>query len=297
MRTRALLFCAVAALSLAACSKKEEGPASAPAADAAASAPAAEASTTASPTAPADVAAPATPAPALSIPQLAYAYQYALAAPPKQVRKLVSKHEAVCWVAGPTVCQVVGSNVTEDGPDRIEAKLTIRAQPAWLRTFRAGLDDDTRAVGGRALTTDTSSEDLSRNLVDTEAALRSRVILRDRLEETLRTRKGKVSELFEMEQQLAQVRGEIDATRSEIAMMKGRVAGSTLTISYRSSGVLAPSGSFAPVGEAAGDVVGILVFTLAFMIRAAAVLGPIGVLGWVVWRAARQTKRPKAPAA
>ena len=296
MRTRALLFCAVAALSLAACSKKAEGPASAPAADAAASAPAAEASTTASPTTQADVVTPA-PTPALSIPQLAYAYQYALAAPPKQVRKLVSKHEAVCWAAGPTVCQVVGSNVTEDGPDKVEAKLTIRAQPAWLRTFRAGLDDDTRAVGGRTLTTDTSSEDLSRSLVDTEAALRSRVILRDRLEETLRTRKGKVSELFEMEQQLAQVRGEIDATRSEIAMMKGRVAGSTLTISYRSSGVLAPSGSFAPVSEAAGDVVGILVFTLAFMIRAAAVLGPIGVLGWVVWRATRPTKRPKAPVA
>jgi hypothetical protein len=292
MRKTAAL-CALAALSLAACQKKEEAP-PAPSADAVTSAPAADAAA-----APAEASSPSAapmsvpPPAAVSLPQLAYAYKYALAAPPKAVRKLVTKHEQVCWAAGPTVCQVVGSNVSEEGPDRISATLTIKAQPAWLRTFRAGLEDDTKAAGGRTVTADTTSDDLSGDLVDTEAALRSQVILRDRLEATLKTREGKVSELFEMEQQLAEVRGQIDASRSFAGMMKGQVAMSTMTVSYQSKGVLAPSGSFAPLGEAAGDVVGIFVGVLAFLIRAAALLAPVAGLAALVWWVVRQAQ-PKA---
>lgn len=290
MRTR-ITLCALAALSVAACQKAESPPAEV------AAAPAADAVAAPSPEmARAPDVGRAQAASPLAIPQLAYVYKYALAAPPQKVRGLVSKHEQVCWAAGPTVCQVVGSNVRENGPDEISASLTLKAQPAWLRTFRAGLEDDTKAVGGRMVTADTTSDDLSRNIVDTEAALRSQVILRDRLEATLKTRKGKVSELFEMEQQLAQVRGQIDATRSEIALMRGQVATSELRIDYRSEGVLAPKGSLAPLGAAAGDVVGISVFTLAFLIRALAVLAPVAGLGALVWWLVRLQGQKKAAA-
>lgn len=299
MRKTAAL-CALAALSLAACQKREVPP-PAPSADAVASAPAADAAAPAEAGAPSAERAPLVPPTAVALPQLAYAYKYALAAPPKAVRKLVTKHEQVCWAAGPTVCQVVGSNVSEEGKDQVSATLTLRAQPQWMRTFRAGLDDDTKAVGGRTITADTTSDDLSRNIVDTEASLRSQVILRDRLEAALKTRKAKVSELFEMEQQLAEVRGQIDAARSQVAMMKGQVAMSTLTVSYRSKGVLAPSGSFAPLGEAAGDVVGILVGVLAFLIRAAALLAPVAGLAalawWIVRQAQPKTATRKTPGA
>jgi len=287
MRVR-ITLCALAALSLAACQKAEPRQ----------SAPAAEAVTAPSADAASEVAgAPAAPPVGVSIPQLAYVYKYALAAPPKKVRGLVSKHEQVCWAAGPTVCQVTGSNVSEDGPDKISATLTLKAQPAWLRTFRAGLEDDTKAAGGRMVTSDTSSDDLSGDMVDTEAALRSQVVLRDRLEATLRSRKAKVSELFEMEQQLAQVRGQIDATRAHLAMMKGQVATSELRIDYRSEGVIAPTGSLAPLGAAAGDVVGIFVFTLAFLIRALAVIAPVAGLGALVWWLAKLMEQRKRAAA
>jgi len=272
MRTR-ITLCALAALSLAACQKAEQAAESAPAADTAA-APA----TTAGRTGPAE-----RPAPVLSIPQLAYVYKYALAAPPDAVRGLVARHEQVCWAAGPAVCQVTGSTVTEDGPDKVAATLTLRAQPAWLRVFRQGLESDTKAAGGRMVTTDTSSDDLSRAIVDTEAALRAKTVLRDRLEQTLRTRPGKVGEFFEMEQQLAGVQGEIDAARSELAMMKTRVATSELRIDYSSEGVLAPRGTLAPIGQAAGDVASIFVATLAFLIRALALLAPVAGLGALAW--------------
>ena len=286
MRTR-ITLCALAALSVAACQKKDEVAASAPAADAA-SAPAADASYR-SPTA-------ERPLPSISIPQLAYVYKYALAAPPNEVRHLVSKHEAMCWAAGPATCQVTGSSVTEDGPDKVSATLTLRAQPQWLRQFRMGLEDDTRAVGGRMTANDTSSDDLSRSIVDTEAALKAKTILRDRLQETLRTRSGKVKDFFEMEQQLAQVQGDIDATRSALAMMRTRVATSELRIDYRSEGVLAPSGALAPIGAAAEDVVGIFVAVLAFLIRAAAVIAPVAALAGLAWWVARAVRRRKGKA-
>ncbi|MBU1375837.1 MAG: DUF4349 domain-containing protein [Alphaproteobacteria bacterium] len=291
MRLR-LTLCALAALSLAACQKANvnDPPAASAEAAASAAAPAADA------VAKADVI-PAAPPVGVSLPQLAYVYKYALAAPPQKVRGLMSKHEQVCWAAGPAVCQVVGSNVSEDGPDKISATLTLKAQPTWLRTFRAGLEDDTKAAGGRTVTADTTSDDLSGDMVDTEAALRSQVILRDRLEATLKTRKGKVSELFEMEQQLAQVRGQIDATRSHLAMMKGQVATSELRIDYRSEGLVAADGSLAPLSAAAGDVVGIFVFTLAFLIRALAVIAPVAGLGALVWWMAKlQDQRKRAAA-
>jgi len=284
MRTR-ITLCALAALSVAACQKAAEPSPSAPAAEAA-TAPAADAMAEPG-------GNPAAPAAGVSIPQLAYVYKYALAAPPQKVRGLVSKHEQVCWAAGPTVCQVTGSNVSEDGPDKISATLTLKAQPAWLRTFRAGLEDDTRAAGGRMVTSDTRSDDLSRGIVDTEASLRSQVVLRDRLEDALRTRKAKVSELFEMEQELAQVRGQIDATRSELAMMKGQVATSELRIDYRSEGVLAPRGTLAPVAAAASDAAGLMVGMLALLIRAAAVLTPVAALGWAGWALVRRSHRRK----
>ncbi|MEW5683784.1 MAG: DUF4349 domain-containing protein [Pseudomonadota bacterium] len=283
MRVRNLLLYATTALSLVACQKRDGGSmtASAPAAEAAA--PAADPSVS--------FRAEISPGP-LPASQLAYAYQFALSAPPPAVRKLVSKHEAVCWAAGPSVCQVVGSNIEEQGKDQVSATLTLRAQPQWLRTFRSGLDDDTRAVGGRPVNTRTTSDDLATQMIDTDAEMRSLVILRDRLEETLRTRKGKLSEVMEVEAQLAEVRARIDAARSLAASMKGRVAASTLTISYQSSGVLAPSGSLAPLGEAVRDVVGLFVGMLAIMIRAGAVLAPVGGLAAVLWWLQRRMRRP-----
>lgn len=292
MRTR-ITLCALAALSLAACQKAEVK--DAPAADAAATAPAAE------PTTETAAAARSASPIAVSIPQLAYVYKYALAAPPDAVRGLVSRHEQVCWAAGPTVCQVTGSTVSEDGPDKVSATLTLRARPEWLRVFRQGLESDTKAAGGRMVQTDTSSDDLSRQLVDTEAHLKARTVLRDRLQETLRTKPGKVGDFFALEQQLSDVQAEIDAARSQLAVMRTRVATSELRIDYRSEGVLAPRGTLAPVAQAASDVVGIFVFTLAFLIRALAVIAPVvglGGLAWWLMRTARRKKpEAKAPAA
>lgn len=288
MRTR-IALCALAALSLTACQKSGE---SSETSAAVVAAPAADASATASSSGAGRTAPPL----AVSVPQLAYVYKYALAAPPDGVRSLIARHEAACWAAGPAMCQVTGSSLTEDGPDKVQGVLTLRAQPQWLRVFRQGLEADTRAVDGRMLATDTSSDDLSRTIVDTEAAIRAKTALRDRLEETLRTRSGKATDFFQMEQQLAEVQAEIDAARSNLANMRTRVVTSELRIDYRSEGVLAPSGTMAPLASAAEDVVEIFVGVLAFLIRALAFVTPVAGLAALVWLVGRNTERkPSRP--
>ena len=54
------------------------------------------------------------------------------------------------------------------------------------------------------------TDDLSRSIVDTEAALRSKRALRDRLQALLQRPADKVQDLFDVEQQLTQVQTEID---------------------------------------------------------------------------------------
>lgn len=274
----------IASLTLAACSKPaERADSEAPAMEAVA--PAALADNSAA-SAPADAkggAAPQAPLP-VSTPMLAYSYDYAISAPPKAIRTLVTRHEAACAAAGAAVCQVVGSSVSETGEDRVSGNLTLRATPAWLTRFREGLGAEAKAHGGRLVRAAVESEDLSRQIVDSEAALRARTTLRDRLQGLLASRPGKLSELLEVERELARVQGEIDATQSELTMMRGRVATSEMKLTYESGGVLAPEGAWSPVGRAFGDVADILAGTIALMVRGVAALGPwMLVIGGVFW--------------
>lgn len=252
----------------------------------------------------AEAAAPKAERPAISIPQLAYSYDYMLSAPAKAIRGMVSRHEAACAQAGPSVCQITGSAVQEAGQDQITGTLTLRATPAWLTRFRGGLEGEAKTAGGRVTRATVQSEDLSRQIVDTEATIRAKATLRDRLQVLLATRPGKLSELLELERELAQVQGELDATQSELAVMRSRVATSELKLTYESVGVLAPQGVLAPLAEAVSGVAGIVVATLAVMVTALAWTAPwallVGGAAWVYLRrrgGVRAVKAAKQPAA
>lgn len=227
-----------------------------------------------------DASGPTIPAGAL---MLAYRYAYGVEAPASQVRGLMGQHESACVAAGPRLCQVVSSSVREYGKDRLRATLDIRAAPAWLKPFRDGLAGDTKAAGGRVVRAEVDSEDLSRQIVDTEARLRAMTTLRDRLQNLLATRPGKLSDLVEIERELASVQGDIDSTQSQLAVMRGRVEMSAVSIAYDSIGTVAPQGVLSPLAESATDFLGIVVYTLAAMVRLVAWLGPWVLAGAALW--------------
>lgn len=245
---------------------------------------------------PAGADAPATPATA---PMLAYAYSYAIEAPTAQVAPLMARHEQACIAAGVTVCQIVGARVSQSGRDHVTAELEMRATPAYVARFRSGVDADAEQAGGQVTDSSTESEDLTRAIVDTEAALRAKTTMRDRLQQLLATRNGPLDQLLQLEQELARVQGEIDATQSRLAVMQTRVATSRLTVRYVSEGVMAPDSAFAPARAALENALGLFMQTVGAIISIAAVLAPLALiaapLAWWILRRRRQ-RRTAGPA-
>lgn len=253
---------------------------------------------------PADVAS-AAPAPSpqvkvpAGVPMLAYSYFYGVEGSPKAVRVLAARHEASCVKAGPAVCQVIGSSLNARGDDRVSLQLSMRAAPAWLTRFRQGLTEEAKAEGGRVNRSDVTSEDLSRQIVDTEARLRAQTTLRDRLQALLATRPGKLADLVELERELARVQGELDAAQSQLAVMRQRIATSQIEITYESAGVLAPQGVWSPLARAFGDFLAIVAYTLAGLVRFVAWTAPWlligGLLAWLFRKRIPRFRFRKSP--
>lgn len=245
---------------------------------------------------------PATP-PGLGAPMLAYAYQVGLEAPARNVRALMVSHERACILAGPARCQVIGGATSSEGDDVVSANLSLRAEPAWLATFREGLDADVRKSGGKITSRNVMSEDLTRQIVDTDARVRAQKALRTRLEALIANRPGKLAELLEIERELARVQGEIDSAESNLAVMRARVAMSTLDLSYRSEGAPVVTGTFSPLRNAIDGFVGTVAGGFAAIITLIAVLLPwlivLGPAGWFGgrWLARRRTAKAAAKAA
>jgi hypothetical protein len=245
------------------------------------------------------VTPPGSDNPSAGTPLLAYIYGVALELPAKAVRPTMSKHEAACRAAGPAVCQVLGATVNaSDDEQSVYGSIQLRAQPRWLEGFRAGLDAEARSAGGRVRETSVTSEDLTRQIVDTDARLRAQKTLRERLQQLLRTRPGKLEELLATERALAEVQGQIDSAESQLAVMRQRVATSLLNLSYQSKPNPVTGGTFEPVVDALTEFFGIVMMGIGFIIRMVAFLIPVALvlvpLGWLVLRWRRRRKAAKA---
>lgn len=235
---------------------------------------------------------------------LAYAYSMAIEAPLKSVPALAKTHEQACIAAGPNVCQVLGSTNSSSGDDSVSAHLSLRAAPAWLTTFRTQIESDARKSNGRVRSNSVTSEDLTRSIVDTTAQLNAQKTLRGRLQELLASRPGKLSDLLDVERELARVQGEIDSRESELAVMRQRVNMSTLDIDYQSETQAVASGVFEPLVSAFKNIVGNIVIGFAAMITIASavlpwlvVLIPAFIYGRRFWRKRRAAKVTPKPAA
>ena len=251
----------------------------------------------ASPPAPPEPGQPAGPV-AGAAQMLAYVYGVSLELPLRSVRPMMSVHEQACLKAGARVCQVISSGVNAQGDDSMYGNITLRAEPNWLTRFRAGLEGQAKDAGGRLREETVQSEDLTRQIVDTTARLNAQKTLRERLQQILRTRPGKLQELLETERELARVQGEIDSAESQLAVMRERVNMSILNLSYASKASAVTGSVFEPVGDAFNQFFRIVFEGFAFIIRLIAVAIPAAVvivpLGWLIMRWRRRRAAAKA---
>ena len=222
---------------------------------------------------------PTGPAPTLF---LAYEYQMNLELPAAQLAGVMDAQQRACQDAGPRLCQLVAASRQGDPQSEMSGTLQIRAEPTWLRTFKDRIGGDVDRAGGRILSQTTVTEDLTRQIVDTEASLRADRALRDRLERLLESRPGRLSDLLEVERELARVQGQIDATESGLAVMRTRVSMSTLTLNYQSSNKPLRSDTFRPLGEAFANFLGYIVMGFAVILNVVAIVLPFALVGGLI---------------
>lgn len=240
------------------------------------------------------------PAAAINRPMLAYAYQFAVEAPGSRIRGLVEKHEAACSGAGFAVCQVTSTNIQAVGKDQVTATLTIKATAGWLARFRKTLADDVSAAGGRLSKTAVTSEDLAVQIVDTDARLKAQTALRDRLQDALQHRPGKVSDLVDVSTALAKAQGDLDSMQSQLALLRQRVALSEVTIEYSAAQGLIGEGTWSPLSGAVNGFMEIIATAMAAIIYIVAFVTPwaivIGLAAWVFfWFRRRRRAGRKQP--
>lgn len=226
---------------------------------------------------------------------LAYAYTMKLELPGDGVARTMDAHAAACRDAGLRVCQLVSSDRQGDPGGYLQATLALRAEPQWLQRFMAGVEGDARGAGGRIVSKSTTTEDLTRAIVDTEADLRAKRSLRDRLERLLAGRPGALKDLLDVERELARVQGQIDSIESNLTAMRHRVAMSSLILSYASAPRAVVASTFAPLGRAFADFIGIVVNGVAAIVTLVAVVLPwlavSAPLAWLIVRIRRRQDR------
>ncbi|MDB5468974.1 MAG: hypothetical protein JWR84_534 [Caulobacter sp.] len=218
-------------------------------------------------------------------PSLAYEYGYVLELPADKARGQLTAHQRACEDAGPAVCQVIAAESYAVGAREARGLLEMRATADWLRQFRARLESDAGAAGGKVLSVTTRTEDLTRNMVDTEAAIRSQLILQARMERILAERTGDLEQAVSLEQEIARVRAGVDAMRSSLEVMRGRTAMQKLTIEYSVSGAKPPPTMKpdSPPVTALKQVGDNLLILLALGITLGSYLSPFALVGGLVW--------------
>jgi hypothetical protein len=238
-----------------------------------------------------------------ALPQIAYTYTIGYRAAADAVAGLQRSHIALCGRLGPARCRIVSMSRDTGDDGAPQGALTFLVESRIARAFQDRLDSAAASSGGSVSSRGIKAEDLSKQIVDTSAKVRGKEALANRLVQLLRDRNGKVGELVEAEKAYAQTEEELDAARSWLAEMRGRVAMSRIDVSY--TGVVPVSRSaWKPVGDAfsdAGQVVGaslaklltLLLSALPWLLFLALLIAVGRRLGWRL-RLPRRRRRAAA---
>lgn len=221
--------------------------------------------------------------------KIAYAYDFGFQVSAAKMPALQRSHAAMCEKLGSQNCHVLQMNQSGDGDGYATGQLVLEVAAPQAKAFGGDLDKQAQSLDGKQITSAVSGEDLSGRIVDTEARLRARLLLRDRLMNLLASHKGTVSELIEAERGVADVNQEIDAAQSELKDLNGRVEFSRMTIEYESD-MRSGQGFFSPITNALRNLGTILGWVIAGLIVLTVSLVPIigFVLGWRwAWRKGR----------
>jgi hypothetical protein len=228
------------------------------------------------------------PAPqqAVAGPKIAYAYSFGFTVPAKSMSELQRKHAQLCEKMGPQTCRVMQLSNSGDEGDYAYGELELEVAAPQAKAFGGELAKAADELGGKQTSNAVSGEDLSKQIIDTEARLQARVLLRNRLMGLLARHDGSVAELIEAERGVADVNEEIDEAQRMLKEMNGRIEYSTVKISYQSQS-RSGAGFLEPIFAVLGSLGSILGWLIAVLIVITISLVPITlfVMAWrLAWR-------------
>ena len=186
----------------------------------------------------------------ISLPKLTYSYALSYLLPGDKIAAAQDSHRNMCEEMGPTRCQLLALERGIGEEQSNNAKLRLRVATAEARRFQVLLDHEVSEAGGRAENARISTDEVSKQIVDTEARIRQRELLVARLTEMLRKRSGRPADLLDAERSVTQAQEELDQARGWLSELKGRVAMSEFEIRYAA---IAPSASSQNLGTYLGE--------------------------------------------
>jgi hypothetical protein len=249
----------------------------------------------------ADLAAPAADKAVTSsgapLAQLAYQFDYRLAAPAANVEGLFNAHERACLLAGRATCQVISASLEHSGEHLVLGQLQMRATAAWAEQFRMGLDRDARAAGGRIDRATTASDDLTGDIASNAAAIPAAAAERDRLAKDIDTRKAKLNDAVSGEDALKSAQNDLDSARASLRQDLAKVETSTISLTYQPIEGMVPADATQAVSGAMGGFIGHTLKALAAVITLVSYLWPLALFGaGAVWLGLRLKRKDAAEA-
>ncbi len=217
-------------------------------------------------------------APPGAAPLMAYTYTWNYAVPTGAMEALQASHKKLCEDAGPASCYVTNSSLDAIGQEEgASGVLSMRATEPWVRAFEKGVNDGLKPFGAHVYSTNRGAEELTAQIVDNEARLRSMTAHRDALQEMVEDKPGRLSDLLEIQQALAQAQGDIDSRQSLLAALELRVSMSVITFYYQAEYAPAAQSIWRPVTDALGDFAPAFARTLGAIIEFVAAVLPVVV--------------------
>lgn len=154
------------------------------------------------------------------------------------------------------------------------AMLEIKVPAARFDELLAGLQPL-----GKVEFVNVSAQDVGEEFTDISARVANGRKLEGRLIELLATRTGKLSDVLEIERELARVREEIERMEGRLRYLKAHAATSTLSLTvHEKSPIVGDQGSGGVLGEAFAQAWRNLINFVAGLIASLGVLVPAGVL-------------------
>lgn len=184
----------------------------------------------------------------------------------------------------------VGSSASETGRGLVpSATLEIRVPAERFDEVVEGL----RPIG-KVETVNVTAQDVGEEYVDVQARMQNDRRLEARLIELLAQRTGKLSDVLQVEQELARVREEIERYEGRMRYLRSRAAVSTLSLTVHQPIPVVDEGSPGVIGESVREAWRNFVNVVALLIQSLGVVIPLGVCALVGWLAYRRW-RPEPP--